>query len=129
MIVSPGGAYRDDRKCPDGGRCSHLCPDEAGCWRVSFCAPFTAHGGDWTPEERAAGPPDGGDLIRMLVNQVLGREFDGPEEWQHIWDRIRIEVDDIVAAGMGVDVPGEVGPDDGGLYARLHHTNDVKDTP
>lgn len=27
MIVSPNGAYRVDRSCPDGGRCSHLCPD------------------------------------------------------------------------------------------------------
>lgn len=54
MKISPGGAYRDDRNCPDGGSCSHLCPDGNGCWRVSFCAPFSSYGNDWTAEDKAA---------------------------------------------------------------------------
>jgi hypothetical protein len=40
------------RGCPDGGHCHHGC-DES-CWRVSFCEPLSAYGGDWTDEDKAA---------------------------------------------------------------------------
>lgn len=63
------------RKCPDGGGCTHACGPEDlhGCWRVSFCVPLSAHGEDWTDEEKAANtnPPT------RIESFIVGEGDDG----------------------------------------------------
>lgn len=39
-------------KCPDDGRCWHLC-GVGPCWRVLNAGPLTAYGEDWTDADRA----------------------------------------------------------------------------
>lgn len=54
-------------RCPDDGACHHECGDTS-CFRVVLCAPLTAYGEDWTPEDRAANPPAG---LRPSIDAMI----------------------------------------------------------
>lgn len=54
MSATSSNSVYSDRSCPDDGRCSHDCGEGEGCWRVSFCAPLSGYGDDWTAEDKAA---------------------------------------------------------------------------
>jgi hypothetical protein len=57
-----------DRRCPDDGVCHHSClPVE--CFRVRACAPLSAYGEAWTPEDQArfGGPPVNPSIEDMLL--------------------------------------------------------------
>lgn len=53
MVAELEHPWAMKRECPDGATCHHQCRD-SGCWRVSFCAPLSSYGDDWTDEDRAA---------------------------------------------------------------------------
>lgn len=77
MVAETEHELASQRKCPDGGKCTHSC-GEAGCWRVAFCAPLSSYEhDDWTDGDRAANanPPT---TIESLI--VLGVDDQDAEE-------------------------------------------------
>lgn len=55
-------------RCPDRGHCHHGCAREE-CFRVRSCAPFSAYGPEWKPEdvERFGGPPAETSIEDVIV--------------------------------------------------------------
>jgi len=65
-------AEEERGQCPDEGTCHHECGD-AGCWRVTFCAPLSSYGDDWTDEDRAANPnPPLRIEAALIIEKPLG---------------------------------------------------------
>lgn len=52
-------AENHQRRCPDDGACHHGCPGRRVFPGARVCAPLTAYGDDWKPEdvERFGGSP------------------------------------------------------------------------